>query len=679
MKNLLFTFLGILILSLLKTTTLQGQSCSELLEHDRSELLKLYRRTTGFKWKDSWNLSQPVSIWYGVTLTADGCSVKKLDLSGNGLSGGVYNLNLPKLEKLDLSDNELSRAIPNFDLPKLKYFYLNNNQLSGSIPNFDLPELRKLNLSNNQLNKAIPNFNHLPKLRDLNLSNNQLGDFIPNFDFPNLSRLNLSNNELSGSVPNFYFQYLYDLNLANNNLEGAIPNFNFQFLYNLNLSRNQLSGDIPNFDFEYLDTLNLASNQLEGAIPNFDNMLELKVLNLSGNLLNDTISPIPDFDNLPKLKELYLGHNTLLSGNVPNFNHLLFLKKLYLNGNRLSGEVPDFGHLTSLEELYLNNNRLLSGSIPNFDLPNLQVLNLDLNKLSGSIPNFNLPKLEQLSLGVNKLSGSIPNFYLPNLKYLYLDNNKLEGSVPNFNSPKLDSLYLDFNKLSGPIPNFNSRDAYLNIRGNGFTFEGLEDIVLGNGATVFFGLQKIIPMYKEGNTLSVSAGGSATTVYVWYKDYEKYKTIEGDSTLALTEPGIYYCKVTNHSFSDEGPVLESYTAWISSDPKATSLQRNLLLTKEFQSTKGLQTTRISSEDSRIVLFPNPAQEIVYIKAEGAKGKQVEIKVFDRLGTLRLEHSVKPSTNARISLDVRSLSVGYYYVQIEVKGKTVVTKPLIISK
>ena len=562
MKKSLLTFLGLFILALIKTPTLQGQSCSARLAHDRAELIKLYNATNGANWKRKWDLSKPVSTWHGVYLTYDGCSVRFIFLrSPNGLSGLIPNLNLPKLE----------------------WLVLENNQLSGSIPNFD----------------------HLPKLVGLSLKHNQLSRSIPNFNFPRLKTLNLSTNELSGSIPNF---------------------------------------DLPE-----LDWLDLYSNQLSGSIPNFD---------------------------LPKLGRLKLDNNQL-SGSIPNFDHL----------------------------------------------PKLYWLGLYDNQLSGSIPNFNLPNLYWLDLNVNQLSGTIPNFNLPDLKYLPLSNNQLSGAIPNFdNMPKLEQLYLNNNQLSGGIPSFDHSPSleYLDVTNNYFTFEGIEFDLNDINRYISFKPQYLIPIHvSKEHILSVKAGGGLeNNTYTWYRDDKKYKTIVGDSALIITDPGNYYCKILNRTFSqgdyDNEFVLQSNTifVWYRDDNKYKTIVGDsaLIITDTcnhyckvlnrtfsqgdydnefvlqsnytFGAISHVETKRlakgISPQESGIILFPNPAKGSVSIDAKGVKGKRVDIQVFDQLGDLRLKRSIKQSTNAKISLDVSSLSQGHYYVQIKVGGKVVVTKPLIIS-
>ncbi len=370
---------------------------------DSLQLVDFYYATGGDGWTDNsgW-LENPVSEWFGVTLSGDGCSVEKLELFidiviGNNLVGTLPDLNLPNLEVLTLHDNKLYGGIPNFStLTKLSDLDLSYNKLSGNIPDFsNLTNLSSLNLEGNSLSGAIPNFSSLNNLSELDLSGNHLNDIIPNFNnLPKLSDLDFRYNKLSGNIPDF------------NDL------VNLSELY---LTRNQLNGIIPNFNLPNLSRLYLNENQLNGNIPDF---------------------------NLPNLSSLYLNDNQL-NGTISNFN-LPNLSRLYLNDNQLNGTIPNF-NLPNLLELYLNDNQL-NGVIPNFNLPNLSELYLSENKLDGTIPNFNLTDLTHLYLDNNQLTGVIPNLNLPKLSRLYLNNNQLTfaGTEQNINYYNATPIFTSF-------------------------------------------------------------------------------------------------------------------------------------------------------------------------------------------------------------------------------------------
>ncbi|KAL1541352.1 leucine-rich repeat receptor-like protein kinase PXC1 [Salvia divinorum] len=131
--------------------------------------------------------------------------------------------------------------------------------------------------------------------------------------------------------------------------------------------------------------LSLPFLNLRGPIAALSSLDQLRLLDLRGNRLNDTLAPLAKCLNL---------------------------KLLYFSGNDFSGEIPpEMSSLHRLLRLDLSNNNL-RGHIPSqlSNLSRLLTLNLQENKLSGQIPNFldSLPYLTQLNLSNNELSGMLP-------------------------------------------------------------------------------------------------------------------------------------------------------------------------------------------------------------------------------------------------------------------------------
>ncbi|KAB1210969.1 hypothetical protein CJ030_MR6G019637 [Morella rubra] len=103
----------------------------------------------------------------------------------------------------------------------------------------------------------------------------------------------------------------------------------------------------------------------------------------------------------------------------------------------LSGRIsPSLSKLKSLNGLYLLNLRNISGPFPGFlsELPNLQFIYIENNKLSGQIPASigNLTGLSALSLAGNRFTGPIPSSIsrLTKLTQLKLGQNLLSGPIP---------------------------------------------------------------------------------------------------------------------------------------------------------------------------------------------------------------------------------------------------------
>jgi len=263
---------------------------------DSLALVALYNATNGANWTNTWDLSQAVVTWHGVTLDVTGFVID-LDLRNNQLNGNIP----PEIGNLS----------------KLVYLFLDNNQLNGNIP----PELG--NLSN---------------LIILHLPENQLSGSIPPEigNLSNLEFLRLNNNQLSGSIPSEI---------------GNLTNLGGCWLY-----INQLSGNVPSEigNLSNLTTLSLDSNQLSGTIPSeIGNLTNLGYLALGDNQLSGNIPP--EIGNLANLTYLFLDNNQLSGSYDANLLNLcnqltfFFISEVqYYQRNKLGqymGFEPTHQHL----------------------------------------------------------------------------------------------------------------------------------------------------------------------------------------------------------------------------------------------------------------------------------------------------------------------------------------------
>jgi Leucine-rich repeat (LRR) protein len=381
LKTYLLLILFFIVVKPCKTT-------AQVNPQDSSVLVNIYNNYNGpAGWTVKWDLTTPVSTWYGITVTNG--RVTALNLSGNNLSGDFGNADvlsgLTELTDLELGNDQLTGSIPSSlgNLSNLQYLVLDGNQLSDSIPFSlgNLSNLQSLYLFANQLSDSIPT---------------SLGNLI------NLTDLELYDNKLTGSIPSSL---------------GNLSRLNFMELYD-----NQLSDSIPSSlgNLSNLTDLGLYNNQLSGSIP-------------------DSLS------NLSNLTGLFLDQN-LLTGSIPSsLGNLSNLNFLGLSDNQLSGNIPSsLGNLSNLNSIDLFDNPL-SGSIPSSlgNLLNLNYINLSRDHLSDSIPSSigNLSLVSYFDLSYNQLSGNVPASMFSNystINYLLLNDNQLSGALPfpasNFSS-----------------------------------------------------------------------------------------------------------------------------------------------------------------------------------------------------------------------------------------------------
>ncbi|KAK1557579.1 hypothetical protein Q3G72_027444 [Acer saccharum] len=136
------------------------------------------------------------------------------------------------------------------------------------------------------------------------------------------------------------------------------------------------------------------------------------------------------------------------------------LQVLNLDGNRLQGSIPsEICYLRNLGELRLSDNKFF-GSIPACmgDITSLRVLQLNSNNLTSTIPSslWNLIDILDLNLSNNSLIGELP-LDIGNLRavsYTDLAWNELSGEIPSSfgNLQTLINFSIAHNKLKGHIP-----------------------------------------------------------------------------------------------------------------------------------------------------------------------------------------------------------------------------------
>ncbi|KAM2587875.1 hypothetical protein EV1_045383 [Malus domestica] len=426
-------------------------------------------------------------------------SLTFLNLSYCGLNGefpvGIFHL--PNLEELRLHSNlDLSGYFPTFNRTNsFKTLDVSGTNFSGELPSSigNLHSLNYFDISYCGFDSHVPssfgNLTQLSFLKMTSFNNLSVGQFIVSDSlscFGKLTKLNY-------------------LNLWHINLRGNFPRFvaNLTQLAYLNLRGNLITGEIPSWlaaDSTQLTHLQLAFNDLQGVVPKLlFHLRNLEFLDLCANNLSGLLE-FDEFSNLKKLKALRLSYNSLsvhvksgLSATFPKFEILgltecnltefpEFLKNQYelgaldLSGNNIHGQIPKWLWNATRETLVnfeLGFNFLTSFEENPVTLPwkNLQLFDLQLNRLQGSLP---IPPQSIMSyiVSYNNYSGEVSPMFC-NLNYLQvlnLANNSLNGMLPQClgKSNSLEILQLMFNSFHGDIPPFCANKNSLKLVGLGY-------------------------------------------------------------------------------------------------------------------------------------------------------------------------------------------------------------------
>ena len=255
-------------------------NCMCSRQADSLVLVKLYNETQGSSWVVKWNLSMPMTSWFGLTLDNSFC-VRNITLINNNLNGPLPAEigQLSNLKILNLFGNKISSSIPSTigSLNSLEELVLDDNVLTGSIPSSigSLSALHTLSLRSNFLTGTIPiSLYNLTGLFNLILSRNQLsGGISPNIGLLiNLNLLDLSGNILSGNIPSNISNLtkLTELYLHENQFNGSLPSSmsGFTKLRNVWLNNNQFVGSVPDLRSSPLGSLRINSNDFSD-IPDY--------------------------------------------------------------------------------------------------------------------------------------------------------------------------------------------------------------------------------------------------------------------------------------------------------------------------------------------------------------------------------------------------------------------------
>jgi Leucine-rich repeat (LRR) protein len=504
------------------------QTCRE---PDSLALVELYKSTNGENWTNKWDLTKPMTKWYGVTLSS-GC-VTELRMwetvnnfpKGNNMSGLIPAVigNLPNLQVLDLAANKLSGTIPKSigKLTKLTDFSIwGNGNIEGTIPSEigNLTNLTVLSIQNNKLSGGLEVLGKLKKLRIIWASFNKFEGKLPDtfWDLTELEALAVHYNQFSGDIPDAMLKLTkLETFKIDSNLFTRLPRLKNNLAKNKDLfvgtNRLTFKDILPNKSL-----FSTKEQYIEQELVGVDATLMKNVgddltINLS---IDDTVTTnIYNWYKDGTLVKTIKGTSKLIiiplslkdAGTYtckvtnPNVAGLTLqsrktVVKIIIPIVIQTCRQPDS---LSLTKLYNATDGANWKNKWNFTKPMttwygvkltagcVTELNLSGNNLSGSILSDigNLQNLKVLNFANNKISVIAENslWKLTNLEALNISNNNLTGEIPDaaLNLKKLTTLNISYNQFIR-IPKFTSISTFgktspqgLYVNNNQLTFKDI--------------------------------------------------------------------------------------------------------------------------------------------------------------------------------------------------------------
>ena len=194
-----------ILLQILLSVFLNGSLLAGVVETDSLALLALYNSTATECSHLWWNLTNPVSLWNGITLNSSGTRVTEISIVNSEIIAPIWDFQCTiGFQMITKLYGSLPEELGN--LTELRELKIIGQELEGGIPMSlgQLHHLQKLWLINDSLSGPVPESLYLlNEIIDLQLHNNQLtgslSDYIINLVIA--ENINLENNDFSGCIP----------------------------------------------------------------------------------------------------------------------------------------------------------------------------------------------------------------------------------------------------------------------------------------------------------------------------------------------------------------------------------------------------------------------------------------------------------------------------------------------
>ncbi|MCY4011656.1 MAG: leucine-rich repeat domain-containing protein [Gammaproteobacteria bacterium] len=259
-------------------------------------------------------------------------SLRRLQVSGAGLTNVEPLAGLVNLVSLDLADNSVADLSPLSALVRLHRVELRGNAVADTSPLAAMTRLTSLDLLDNAVEDIGP-LAGLVDMRWLRLGSNRIGDVSALSAMTKLESLDLEDNRVADLRPLEGLVDVKSLHLAGNRIADVSPLSEMSSLESLDLDRNKVEDTGPLAGLHGMRRISLAENRVSD-VSAFSAMRELEQVNLNENDVTD----IGGLTGLTNLRWLHFRGNRIANlSPLGAVNHLSWLD---LTGNTVSDIRP---------------------------------------------------------------------------------------------------------------------------------------------------------------------------------------------------------------------------------------------------------------------------------------------------------------------------------------------------
>ncbi|CAL2078245.1 exported hypothetical protein [Tenacibaculum sp. 190524A02b] len=298
---------------------------------------------------------------------------------------------------------------------------------------------------------------------------------------------------------------------------------------------------------------------------------------------------------------------------------------------------------------------------------------------------------------------SLPENLIPNAQHDFVRNAPFTGNIPlsptnspyatlgytiegenkqatlNFSqpSPELNSTFT----IASWVAFANSFEVNTSLIGSNFTnginfYEGIPRLLADN-KTIVSSNQKVnlntwyhIAVTRDSNNkVSIYINGKLTGTATWSGKFILGGI--GNSLLSGSTQGV--------SVDDLRIYNTNLSAWqLSSLPGMNTLNQRPIAKREIASSI-IKQPKESASENEIKLYPNPANNAVFVSTFSSKREALKIEIYNTQGKLKHQDNLELiEGNNKIQLNLSSIANGIYTIRL-VKSSGITTKKLIIQK